>query len=197
MKLAERGQFNSTLINLLRSNVREPKQVVGDIYALATCNEIGDRRLQDMLAEFELNDLEMISAFILDNSRRATLEKIAALPRKSAEGEMMIDGFNKPVRLKVSLDVLEDEIRCDFTGSSGIDANGINVPLVYTKAYACYALKCAIAPEIPNNAASLAPFVTTAPDNCIVNALHPAPVALRHVIGHCLLYTSPSPRDRG
>ncbi len=184
MKLAERGQFNTTLINLLRSNVREPKQVVGDIYALATCNEIGDRRLQDMLAEFELNDLEMISAFILDNSRRATLEKIAALPRKSAEGEMMIDGFNKPVRLKVSLDVLEDEIRCDFTGSSGIDANGINVPLVYTKAYACYALKCAIAPEIPNNAASLAPFVTTAPDNCIVNALHPAPVALRHVIGH-------------
>ena len=32
------------------------------------------------------------------------------------------------------------------------------MPLVYTKAYTCYALKCAIAPEIPNNAASLEPF---------------------------------------
>ena len=61
---------------------------------------------------------------------------------------------------------------------------GINVPLVYTKAYACYALKCAIAPEIPNNAASLEPFEITAPENTIVNALPPAPVALRHVIGH-------------
>ena len=58
------------------------------------------------------------------------------------------------------------------------------MPLVYTKAYACYALKCAIAPEIPNNAASLAPFEITAPEDSIVNALPPAPVALRHVIGH-------------
>ncbi len=67
-----------------------------------------------------------------------------------------------------------------------MDKKGINVPLVYTKAYACYALKCAIAPEIPNNAASLAPFEITAPEHTIVNAVHPAPVALRHVIGHMI-----------
>ncbi len=60
------------------------------------------------------------------------------------------------------------------------------MPLVYTKAYACYALKCAMAPEIPNNAASLAPFRITAPEGTIVNAPHPAPVALRHVIGHMI-----------
>jgi N-methylhydantoinase B len=65
-----------------------------------------------------------------------------------------------------------------------VDRKGINCPLVYAKAYACYALKCAIAPEIPNNAASLAPFEIAAPENTIVNALHPAPVALRHIIGH-------------
>ena len=59
-----------------------------------------------------------------------------------------------------------------------------STPLVYAKAYACYALKVAIAPEIPNNAASLAPFEIEAPENSIVNALHPAPVALRHIVGH-------------
>lgn len=64
------------------------------------------------------------------------------------------------------------------------DKKGINVPLVYTRAYTCYALKCAIAPEIPNNTASLSPFEMVAPENSIVNALHPAPVALRHIIGH-------------
>ncbi|MEL6964425.1 MAG: hydantoinase B/oxoprolinase family protein, partial [Pseudomonadota bacterium] len=63
---------------------------------------------------------------------------------------------------------------------------GINVPEVYTKAYACYALKCAIAPDIPNNTASLAPFEITAPIGSILNAPHPAPVALRHVIGHMI-----------
>ena len=35
---------------------------------------------------------------------------------------------------------------------------GINVPIIYTKAYACYALKCVVAPDIPNNWASLEPF---------------------------------------
>jgi len=50
--------------------------------------------------------------------------------------------------------------------------------------HSCYALKCAIAPEIPNNAASLEPFEIIAPENTIVNAVHPAPVALRHIVGH-------------
>ena len=186
MKFAERGEVDRTLVSIVRGNVREPDQVVGDIYALATCNEIGHRRLIDMMIEFGLTDLEEISEFILENSRRATIERIAALPRGTADGEMTIDGFDTPIDLKVRLNVRDDRIVCDFTGTSPVDKKGINVPLVYTKAYACYALKCAIAPEIPNNAASLAPFEVTAPEGSIVNALRPAPVALRHVIGHMI-----------
>jgi N-methylhydantoinase B len=184
MKFAERGDVDETLVRIVRGNVREPDQLIGDMYALATCNEIGHRRLIDMMQEFELDDLDGIAEFILDNSRRATIERIAALPRKQATGEMTIDGFDKPITLKVKITVHEDRIVSDFTGSSGLDKKGINCPLVYAKAYACYALKVAIAPEIPNNAASLAPFEIEAPENTIVNALHPAPVALRHIVGH-------------
>lgn len=186
MKFVDRGVVNQTMVQFVRGNVREPDQVVGDIYALGACNEIGHRRLIEMMREFKLGDLVAISDFILENSRRATLERIAALPRGTAHGAMTIDGFDTPIDLKVKLDVHEDHLACDFSGTSGVDKKGINVPLVYTKAYACYALKCAIAPEIPNNAASLAPFTVTAPENCILNAKHPAPVALRHIIGHML-----------
>lgn len=184
MKFAERGEVDKTLIAIVRGNVREPDQLVGDMYALATCNEIGHRRLVDMMQEFELDDLNGIGGFILENSRRATLERIADLPRESASGEMTVDGFSKPITLKVKLTIEEDRIISDFEGTSGLDKKGINCPLVYAKAYACYALKCAIAPEIPNNAASLAPFEIKAPVNTIVNAVHPAPVALRHIVGH-------------
>ncbi len=184
MKFAARGKVDMTLVNIIRGNVREPDQLVGDVYALATCNEVGHRRLIDMMKEFNLKDLEAISSFILENSRRATLARIAALPRSSAEGSMTIDGYDTPIDLKVKVTIHKDRIVSDFTGTSGLDKKGINVPLVYTKAYVCYALKCAIAPEIPNTAASLTPFETEAPVNSIVNAVHPAPVALRHVIGH-------------
>lgn len=184
MKFAERGAVDETLVRIVRGNVREPDQLVGDMYALATCNEIGHRRLIEMMMEFELDGLEGIAEFILDNSRRATLERIAALPQKSAGGEMTVDGFDVPITLKVKISVEGDRIVSDFTGSSGLDKKGINCPLVYAKAYACYALKVAIAPEIPNNHASLLPFEIEAPKDTIVNALHPAPVALRHIVGH-------------
>lgn len=184
MKFAERGEVDMTLINIVRGNVREPDQLIGDMYALATCNEIGHRRLTDMMDEFALDDLTGIAGFIFENSKRATIERIAALPRKSAIGELTVDGFDKPITLKVKLTINEDHIISDFAGTSGIDKKGINCPKVYAKAYACYALKCAIAPEIPNNAASLAPFIMEAPENTIVNAPHPAPVALRHIVGH-------------
>ncbi|MBM1690733.1 hydantoinase B/oxoprolinase family protein [Sulfitobacter geojensis] len=184
MKFADKGEVDETLTRIIRGNVREPDQLIGDIYALATCNEIGHRRLIEMMKEFKLDQLDGIAEFILDNSRRATIEAIAALPRMSAEGEMTVDGFDKPITLKVKVTVHEDRIVSDFAGSSGLDKKGINCPLVYAKAYACYALKVAIAPEIPNNAASLAPFEIEAPVNSIVNAVHPAPVALRHIVGH-------------
>jgi len=182
--VAERGEVDKTLIGIVRGNVREPDQLIGDMYALATCNEIGHRRLVDMMKEFKLSDLNDIAKFILDNSRRATIERIAELPNKTSTGELTVDGFDTPITLKVKLTIENNRIVSDFTGTSGIDKKGINCPLVYAKAYACYALKCAIAPEIPNNAASLAPFEIEAPENTIVNAIHPAPVALRHIVGH-------------
>ncbi|MEM9435042.1 MAG: hydantoinase B/oxoprolinase family protein [Pseudomonadota bacterium] len=184
MKFADKGDVDETLVRIIRGNVREPDQLIGDIYALTTCNEIGQRRLIDMMEEFNLSDLNAIAQFILDNSQRATIARIAALPQESATGEMTMDGFDVPITLKVKVSIEGDRIVTDFTGTSGVDKKGINCPLVYTKAYACYALKVAIAPEIPNNAASLAPFEIIAPENTIVNAVHPAPVALRHIVGH-------------
>ncbi len=186
MKLMDAGETNQAFVNLLRHNVREPDQVVGDIFALATCNGIGHQRLNEMMREFELEDLVEIADFILSNSRAATIEQIAKLPVDSAQGELTIDGYHDPINLRVKVSVERERVLCDFEGTSGVDSKGINVPLVYTQAYACYALKCAIAPEIPNNAASLAPFEITAPAGSILNAQHPAPVALRHVVGQLI-----------
>jgi N-methylhydantoinase B len=43
-----------------------------------------------------------------------------------------------------------------------------------------------VAPKVPNHAGSLATVRTTAPEGCVLNAKHPAPVAARSVIGHLL-----------
>jgi len=52
--LVDKGEVDETLTRIIRGNVREPDQLIGDIYALATCNEIGHRRLIEMMDEFDL-----------------------------------------------------------------------------------------------------------------------------------------------
>jgi N-methylhydantoinase B len=88
-----------------------------------------------------------------------------------------------PVKLACVVEIGEGTVNVDFAGTDGISRWGINVPIIYTKAYASYALKCVVAPDIPNNWASLEAFTISAPES-ILNAPRPAPVAVRHVIGH-------------
>ncbi|MFA5521154.1 MAG: hydantoinase B/oxoprolinase family protein [Castellaniella sp.] len=184
MKMVERDQVNQSLMTIIRSNVRMADMVVGDLFALAACNNTGHERLQEMMTEFVIDDLEEIAEFVFERSLAATLERIAALPRGVYHNTMRLDGYDKPVTLKVALEIAEDRLVADFDGTSPVSSYGINVPLSYARAYACYGLKCIIAPDVPNNTASLAPFMAKAPEGCILNAQRPSPVAVRHLLGH-------------
>jgi N-methylhydantoinase B len=130
MKLIERGEVNRDLINIVRNNVREADKVVGDLYALASCNETGHKRLLEMLKEFDLKDVEGIGEFILARSREATLERIAALPKGVETNDMTLDGYDTPVKLNVTLTVADDHLLADFAGTSPASSFGINVRAV-------------------------------------------------------------------
>jgi hypothetical protein len=53
----------------------------------------------------------------------------------------------------------------------------INVVLNYTTAYTAFGVKCLVAPDVPNNAGSLAPIAVSAPEGCLLNAKRPRAVA--------------------
>jgi N-methylhydantoinase B len=186
MKLVAQGRMNDPLIELVAANVREPIQVVGDIYSEVACNEIGGRRLLEMMAEYGLTDIEELSRYVLDRSRDASLEAIRALRFGTYRNTMTVDGIDKPLDLCATLTIGADGIDVDFTGTSGMSGKGINVPICYTEAYTSFGVKCIVAPRIPNNAASLATIRVTAPEGCILNAPHPAAVQARHIMGQML-----------
>jgi N-methylhydantoinase B len=139
-----------------------------------------------MMDEFEMDSLEPLADFIFESSHRATLAEIARIPSGTYRAEICSDGYEEPVTLKAAMSILDDGIEVDYAGTSGLSSRGINVPAAYTRAYACFGIKCVVAPEIPNNTASLAPFRMRIPEGCILNAPRPYAVAVRHVIGHLL-----------
>ena len=186
LKLADRGVMNETLLKLVSQNTRQPVETEGDVYSLAACNDIGCKRLVEMMNEFEIDDLKSLSDFIYDKSLSAVENEIKKIPNGVYENSMMIDGFEKDIKLDAKLTVSDKSISVDYTGTSDKSKFGINVPLSYTKAYTCFGLSCLVSAEIPNNAGSLKPFEIDAPLGSILNAPYPAAVCARHIIGQML-----------
>ena len=187
MRFAREGKVDETLVEIVSANVREPIQVVGDLYSLATCNEIGCRRLIEMMDEFAIDDLDRLGTHILEKSKQASLEAI----RKIKPGTYSYSMTRRRLTTSRStssprMTIGDSGIDVDFAGTSGVSAYGINVPVCYTEAYASFGVKCIVAPKVPNNEGSLSVIRVTAPPNSILNALQPAPVAARHVIGQML-----------
>ncbi len=182
----EQGRANETFFDFIRAGSRLPVELEGDIYSLCACNDAGAKRLVEMMDEFAMDSVDPLAAFIFDSSLRATLAEIARLPKGTYQNEIWSDGYEEPIRLSAAMTILDDAIEVDFSGTSGLSNRGINVPPAYCRAYSCFGIKCVVAPEVPNNWASLSPFHMKIPEGCILNAPRPYPVSVRHVIGHLL-----------
>ena len=186
LKLADRGRLNETLMAMIRANTRLPIDTEGDVYSLASCNDVGCQRLSEMMDEFGLEDIDALSEHITSRSRLAVLQAIAALPKGKWSNTMTVDGYDEPVTLACSAEVSPKGIHVDYTGTGPAVRHGINVPLAYTTAYTVFGLACIVGKDIPNNAGSLSPLTVSAPPDSILNALKPKAVASRHVIGQML-----------
>ncbi|MBF2759722.1 MAG: hydantoinase B/oxoprolinase family protein [Ectothiorhodospiraceae bacterium AqS1] len=186
LKLADQGRIDETLMEMVRANTRQPVESEGDVHSLAACNDVGCRRLVEMMKEFALDDLDELAEHICESSAAAVRREIAKLPAGEYRNAMRIDGYEKPLELVARLTIDSSRIEVDFAGTSPKSLYGVNVPMAYTAAYTCFGLSCIVSAEVPNNHGSLSPFTVRAPEGCVLNAPWPAPVCSRHVIGQML-----------
>ncbi len=186
MSLARGGAMNEDLLELIRNNVREADQVLGDVFSCCASNEEGTRCLVQMLREYGIADIESLSDHIVDTSREAMLARIRKLPRGTFHSRLRMDGYERPIDIAAALTIADDGVHVDYAGTSAASQYGINVVLNYTQAYTCFGVNCIIGGDIPNNYGSLSVIHVNAPEGCILNVQHPAPVAMRHIIGHML-----------
>ena len=189
IRLARDGEIDPTLMAIMRANSRAPDQVEGDVHSLVACNDRGAQRLVEMMDEFGLDSLaalDVVADHVIDRSREAMLRLIAELPRGTWTNSMRLDGVEEPIDLVCAMTIDDTGITVDFDGTSPRSTWGINVPLAYTVAYTSFGVRCFVGPDVPNNSGSLEVVRVTAPEGCILNAPHPAPVQVRHVVGQML-----------
>jgi N-methylhydantoinase B len=186
MKLFAAGQLNEDLMGIIRSNVRTPYEVEGDILSYASANDSSGRKLLAMMAEYRLADLNQAGDEIIRRSRAGMIAEIRKLPRGTTSNRIFLDGYDEAVEINCRLRVGDSSIDIDFSGSSAASTRGINLVMNYTRAYANYGVRCVVGPHIPNNAGSLSVIDISAPAGSILNVQKPWPVCARHIIGQFL-----------
>lgn len=187
MKLFRAGEPNTDIVDVIRQNVRTPDETIGDLYAQASANAVGAESLLRLMAEYGLDSIDAIAAEIMSRSEVALREAIEALPDGVYRSQVECDGFDADtLSLSLALTIDGGSVSLDYAGSSPESRSGVNVVLNYTMAYSSFAIKAAIAPDVPHNAGSFRPVTVQAPEGSILNCRRPAPVASRHSVGHYL-----------
>lgn len=184
MKLIRAGEPDETFFRLLRKNVRVPDEVVGDLWAQVTALDLMAERTESFMAEYGLATLEDLAEEIQSRSERAMRAAIRALPDGVYTNTIRTDGLTEPLDLKVTLTIRDDEVFADYAGSADQVDKAINCAMCYTYAMTAYAVKCAAAPDLPNNEGSIRPIHAVAPEGCILNPQFPASGGSRALIGH-------------
>ena len=186
LKLFQRGQPNKDLFSIIRTNVRSPEEVIGDLYSQVAGDAVGGQRLLEFMDEYGLDSIVPLADELIARSERAMREAIAELPDGTYTYATDTDGFDAPIHLGLTITVEGDHVIADYAGTSPQVKQAINVVMNYTEAYTTFGLKCALAPDVPNNEGSFRAVTVRAPEGSVLNCLHPAPVAARHLLGHFL-----------
>src|SRR5262245_33635423 len=171
---------------IIRPNTRPPDMVPGDFPAQIAGGAVGGERLLEFMTEFGLDRLEPLADEIIGRTERAMRQAIRALKPGVYTNEIVSDGFDEPITIRVRCEITGDQLLVDDAGSSTASRRGVNVVMNSTEAYTTYGVKVIVSPDVPNNEGAFRPVRITAPEGSILNVKRPAPVAARHIVGHFL-----------
>lgn len=183
VKLCSAGHRNEALLETILANVRTPEEWLGDVEAkIAGCWR-GEQEMRTLLDKYGQETLAASCAYLIDYAEQATRAAIRAIPdgRYVQEDFFEDDGFGNEValKLKVALQVSEDTLTADFSGTDAQARGAINLPLSMTKAMVYGALKLIVDPDVLLNVGFIRPLHVIAPLGSLLNPRFPAAVGGR------------------
>ena len=141
-KLVCEGEVDEFLIDLIATNVRVPEQVIGDIMANISCNQVGGRHLLEFMDEHNVNDLSELSTAIRSQSEIMTRAAISNMRDGTYRNRIIIEGIDEPITLSCRVDIKGDSVVIDMDGTGDSVERGINVPYCYSVNIWCFSGSC-------------------------------------------------------
>lgn len=183
LKLISKGERNATAFAFISSNVRNPRACIGDLNAQIAGCRTGEKRVRALVERYGLERFRQLSTECLAYGERYVRNAIHELPKGIYSAELMIEddvSSPEPIKLKVVVEVREDSLRLDFSGTDRQRANALNCPLSSTHSMALYAIRCLTGGEHLHNGGCTRPIEIFVPEGTLLNPRRPAAVGNRH-----------------
>jgi N-methylhydantoinase B len=179
IKLYDRGRENKGVWQMILSNVRLIFLVEGDIRCLIGATKVGERNLQLLLEKYDLALIDEIVNEILDASERQMREELRRIPNGRYRAERCIDNdgivHDRPVKICVDIEVKDEEIVFDYSGSDAQVAGYVNSPFPNTASATYLSVYSLVDPDLRQNAGAMRPIKCIAPEGSVLNPRDPAP----------------------
>lgn len=198
VKIRKQGILDEELIGFITNNVRTPHEWRGDMEAQLAANNVGDRRIKELIDKYGLDHVVEYMEEIMNYSERRFLARLKEMPNGEYSFEDVLevnsneDSAESTIPIKVKVSVVDDQIEIDFTGTGAQIKGSLNCTRAVTTACVYYAVKAMTDPEIPSNSGAYRPIKVIAPLGTIVNPRFPAAVSNANIntsqrITDCLL----------
>lgn len=177
VKLARAGVMSTDIINILMRNTRLPQSAMGDLNGQIGALDLGIKRMDELLDEYGAQTISAAFEALGHRAEALMRSELTGLPDGRWEAEDFLDNdgiVDKPLSIKVALEIKGDRMTLDFTGSAPQCAGPVNIALPTTVATAYVAIKH-IFPALPANAGVMRPIDVIVPDGSLLSAEFPAP----------------------
>src|SRR5438128_12000389 len=180
-KMMDRGHERRTVVERFRRETSNPLERLGDLRAQVAANELGARRLVELVQRIGVTRFRQSVDGLLDYGERRVRAAIGELPRGTWAAEDFLESasLEKPERIRIHAEVTVggSGITVDFAGTDRQGAGNLNAPCAVTLSAASYRMRCLTDPDAPRNAGSLRALRVLAKEASLVWPRSPAAVA--------------------
>ena len=185
VKIVNKGIVNEELIRFINQNVRTSFESRGDLMAQVAANNVGSRRLREVVERYDVETIAFYMDALMDYSERRMRAGIRKVPNGTYSFEDYIEGTPNTkdlIKVAVKVEVRDDSIVVDYSGSDDQQRDSVNSSVVAARASAYYVFRCLIDPDVPPNSGAYRPIEVRARAGSVVSAKFPLPVCNSTII---------------
>ncbi|MDY6821069.1 MAG: hydantoinase B/oxoprolinase family protein [Deferribacterota bacterium] len=184
LKIVEKGEIDYKLMALILNNVRTKKEREGDFSAQFMANNVGSKRLHELIQKYTLSVTKLYAQYLMDYSEKIMRDLIYSMKDGLYNFYDFLDDDgqgSKDIKIDVSIKIDRDNVILDFTKSSKEVQGNVNAVYSITLSAVLYVFRSLISTNIVANAGCLRPIKVVTEKGSIVDCNFPAAVAAGNV----------------